>query len=304
MPVTRLVTGPLLLGDGNPAADALIEFVLDRSETDTGTGEAIARGLAASAITDANGDFSVNLWPTSRGARGGRYLIRGQLASGFTLDQVSATLAEGNLSAISVADVIRTSQAAPLGAEQLVEDLEALLALGTTGAMQQIAAAEVTAQLEDLVVTGDYTDEMARDAIAAMIAAGTHSGISFTPDDAGNSLSATVSGGGGGTSYYDLLGGFDTISTDGYLDSGIIPRAVSFALASSYIKADTNPTATATVTIKKNGASVGTLTLSSAGVKGSTGFPLSFAAGDKYRLELSNGAGSSGLVYALGGTAS
>jgi hypothetical protein len=43
-----------------------------------------------------------------------------------------------------------------------------------------------------------YTDERAQDAVAAMIAAGTHSGITFSYNDAGNSLSATVTGGGGG----------------------------------------------------------------------------------------------------------
>ena len=41
-----------------------------------------------------------------------------------------------------------------------------------------------------------YTDEMAQDTIAAMIAAGSHSGISFSYNDALNSLSATVSGAG------------------------------------------------------------------------------------------------------------
>lgn len=44
-----------------------------------------------------------------------------------------------------------------------------------------------------------FTDERAQDAVAAMIAAGTHSGITFTYNDASNSLSATVSGGGGVT---------------------------------------------------------------------------------------------------------
>jgi hypothetical protein len=40
-----------------------------------------------------------------------------------------------------------------------------------------------------------YTDEMAQDATAAMIAAGTHTGITFTYDDAGNKISATVTSG-------------------------------------------------------------------------------------------------------------
>lgn len=47
-------------------------------------------------------------------------------------------------------------------------------------------------------VTTRYTDEEARDAVAAMIAAGTHTGISFSYNDSADSLSATVTGGGGG----------------------------------------------------------------------------------------------------------
>jgi hypothetical protein len=43
-----------------------------------------------------------------------------------------------------------------------------------------------------------YTDEHVQDVFAAMIAAGTHIGINFTYDDATNSLSATVAGGGAG----------------------------------------------------------------------------------------------------------
>lgn len=49
-----------------------------------------------------------------------------------------------------------------------------------------------------------YNDELAQDAAAALFAAGSHTGISFTYDDAGNRISATVTGGGsGGTSYTD-----------------------------------------------------------------------------------------------------
>ena len=52
-----------------------------------------------------------------------------------------------------------------------------------------------------------YTDEKAQDAIATMFANGTHTNITFTYDDANNSLSATAqAGGGGGGSTYDLLG--------------------------------------------------------------------------------------------------
>lgn len=39
---------------------------------------------------------------------------------------------------------------------------------------------------------GAYTDEQARDVVAAMFAAGTHSGVAFTYNDAGDSISATA----------------------------------------------------------------------------------------------------------------
>jgi hypothetical protein len=41
-------------------------------------------------------------------------------------------------------------------------------------------------------VPSSYSDEQAQDAFAALVAAGTHSGISFTYNDAGNAISATV----------------------------------------------------------------------------------------------------------------
>lgn len=44
----------------------------------------------------------------------------------------------------------------------------------------------------DTVEAAQYTDEKAQDAAAAMVAAGTHSGVSFAYNDTSNSLSATV----------------------------------------------------------------------------------------------------------------
>ena len=57
-----------------------------------------------------------------------------------------------------------------------------------------------------------YTDEKAQDAIATMFANGTHTNITFTYDDANNSISATAAaaGGGGGGSTYDLTGSNNT----------------------------------------------------------------------------------------------
>ena len=56
-----------------------------------------------------------------------------------------------------------------------------------------------------------YTDEKAQDAIATMFANGTHTNITFTYDDANNSISATAqAGGGGGGTTYDLTGSNNT----------------------------------------------------------------------------------------------
>ena len=57
-----------------------------------------------------------------------------------------------------------------------------------------------------------YTDEKAQDAIATMFANGTHTNITFSYDDANNSISATAQagGGGGGGTTYDLTGSNNT----------------------------------------------------------------------------------------------
>lgn len=52
-----------------------------------------------------------------------------------------------------------------------------------------------------------YSDERAQDAVAAMINAGTHTGISFSYNDVANSISATVTGGGGGVTDHGALTG-------------------------------------------------------------------------------------------------
>jgi len=67
--------------------------------------------------------------------------------------------------------------------------LTGILALGTTAG---------TAMAGNTAIPTQYTDEMAQDASAAMIAAGTHTGISFTYSDADNKLSATVTASGSG----------------------------------------------------------------------------------------------------------
>jgi hypothetical protein len=71
-----------------------------------------------------------------------------------------------------------------------------------------------------------YTDEMAQDATAALFAAGTHTGITFSYDDAGNKISAAVTG---GSSYlhkrlkifYADEGSINSVATD--LNSFTLP---------------------------------------------------------------------------------
>lgn len=67
-------------------------------------------------------------------------------------------------------------------------------------------------------------------------------------------------------------------------------RAVSFAanFSGSYGTVGTNPTATATYTVKKNGSSIGTVAISTGGVftfATSGGAAQSFAAGDRMTIE-------------------
>ena len=53
---------------------------------------------------------------------------------------------------------------------------------------------------------GTYTAEDAQDAASQLFVNGTHTGISFTYNDANNTIDATVTGSGGGGTTYDLLG--------------------------------------------------------------------------------------------------
>ena len=53
---------------------------------------------------------------------------------------------------------------------------------------------------------GTYTAEDAQDAASQLFVNGTHTGISFTYNDANNTIDATVTGGGSGGTTYDLLG--------------------------------------------------------------------------------------------------
>lgn len=71
-----------------------------------------------------------------------------------------------------------------------------------------LATVATTGAYADLTGTPTaYTDEQSHDATAALFAAGTHTGVSFSYNDAGGALSATVTGGGGGVTDHGALTG-------------------------------------------------------------------------------------------------
>lgn len=76
-------------------------------------------------------------------------------------------------------------------------------------------------------VPASYSDEQAQDAFAALIAAGTHSGVSFSYNDAGNAISATVAA----QSWSQITGkpSFATVATSGSasdITTGTLPDSV------------------------------------------------------------------------------
>jgi hypothetical protein len=84
--LTRTITNigqnqPLIGDDGMPLANAAITFLLvdanmaPTATIDTKTGSLVVAKEKV-AITDANGEFSVDLWPTSRGKDQTYYLCR------------------------------------------------------------------------------------------------------------------------------------------------------------------------------------------------------------------------------------
>lgn len=72
--------------------------------------------------------------------------------------------------------------------ETVRDIIAATLAQGTNVTITSSDGADTTT-----ISAAGYTDEQVQDAVAALIAAGTHAGVSFVYNDASNTLSATVS---------------------------------------------------------------------------------------------------------------
>ncbi len=101
------------------------------------------------------------------------------------------------LSDISVAAETHaaTTKATPVDADEL-----ALIDSAASWGLKKLTLTNLKAYLktyfDGFYTGGGYTDEEARDAVAAMFTAGTHDGISFTFNDGSNSVDAEVTGGG------------------------------------------------------------------------------------------------------------
>lgn len=134
--------------------------------------------------------------------------VNGDLGPDVVLDKADVGL--GNVDNTSDADKpVSTAQQAAIDAAAAVVPEQARDAL----AAALVGGANITVTVDDtadtIAISGSaaYSDEQAQDAIAALFEAGTHSGISFTYDDTGNAISASVpSGAPAGTASLRALG--------------------------------------------------------------------------------------------------
>lgn len=129
---------------------------------------------------DTNTAALITAASTTRTALDGRYAQTSQVAA--VADATATTkgvvrLATGQTSAI-------LSTVATTGAYADLTSRPTFAAVATTGAYADLSGKPT--------IPSAYTDEQAQDAAAAMIAAGAHSGVSFSYNDTANSLSATV----------------------------------------------------------------------------------------------------------------
>lgn len=82
---TVTITGPIEMPDAAALTGAVVQFALTGRDVDLSAGVTINPNVRA-AVLDSNGDFSIDLWPNSRGQFATRYRITvvGQTSSGPT----------------------------------------------------------------------------------------------------------------------------------------------------------------------------------------------------------------------------
>lgn len=128
-------------------------------------------------------------------------IIAGAPGALDTLDELAAAFGDdpNAIATITAALAVRlrvdAAQSLTSGQRQQARDNLGLATVSSTGAYADLSGKPT--------IPAAYSDEQAQDAVAALIAAGSHSGITFDYNGAANTLSATVSGGGGGGSYTD-----------------------------------------------------------------------------------------------------
>lgn len=145
------------------------------------------------------------------------------------------------------------------------------------------------------------TDENIQDVVGAMVT--NSADITWTYNDAGATLSGAVTF---PTKAYDVAG----FTTSAPANSDVLLRHVAARafslpanLAGTQIYVGTNPSSTATLTLKKNGVSAGAITVSSAGaVTLPTQAAVSFAAGDVLLFEATTVAAIDTLAFTFKGT--
>ena len=147
-----------------------------------------------------------------------------------------------------------------------------------------------------------YTDEMAQDAINTLFAAGTHTGIAFTYNDASGSMSASTVG----QQPYSVSGFFTSapVASEVLLDH-IFAMAVNFGTnwTGSVGQVTTNPAASFVMVIKKNGSATGTITVSTGGAF-TFATSANFAVGDRLQVVAPAGVDATvaNLCFSLLGT--
>lgn len=159
------------------------------------------------------------------------------------------------------------------------------------------AAATVAAARTALSVT----DENIQDLIGAMVA--NSATITWTYNDAAGTLSAAVTF---PTENYDIGGcTFSAPANSDLIMRHVAVRSLTLPanMSGTQIYVGTNPSSTATLTLKKNGVSAGAITISSAGaVTLPTQAAVSFVAGDRIELEVTTAAGINNLIFTFKAT--
>lgn len=96
------IGAPLVDSSGNTLAGAVVSFQLIdrygrpvRNAMDAISNETVSPGTAT-AVTDANGVFSVSLWPTARGANSYYYRVRVKSAVGREVVDFNGALPDGD----------------------------------------------------------------------------------------------------------------------------------------------------------------------------------------------------------------